>query len=1073
MNSYEEQLEQKKSKVLVENNAQAIFDHLTELSNIGGIHERRWLWELLQNAKDSIEDNQTVSVEVEFRDNQLIFRHSGTPFTEDEVIHLIYHGSTKKGSLDKTGKFGTGFLTTHLLSRKVEVSGTLVAGKAFGFLLDRSGKNPKEVEAAMESSWEKFKNSDSSPTENRFTTIYSYILDDQSRTIAQKGLHDLPKLLPFVLAFNPKFESFTLKTANTCRTFRRTTTESLNDAHVAIVSIEIPEQNRESSLYTLALAVENKTAVAIPVAVFDRSITIKPIESDVPKLFFDFPLFGTEDFSFPAIINSSDFIPKSERDGVYLGDKTNDDITANKQIIENACRLYIDLVDCACTSRWGDMHLLAFVSPPPSKDWLDIAWYKQTLQALQKAITEKEIVRTEQAAYVSPSNAIFPIEFPLSELWEFGMALFATRLPSKSHLDSWFAILGSWASLIGKKLEEWDTTLTFSKLCKAISDLQTLDALRTSLQLPERGDEIVWLNNLFGLLIQEERKDLLDHYAIIPNQNGILKEKSPTLYIDDDIDETIKDISKAIGDDWRDRLVLLGISLDQSLFAVKTQEDVLTATFSILKQQAARNNQDKPLRQPVIDILVWLAQHQRVDLLSEIPVATRYPEHDSAIPFARLSSTTRLLMPAELWQTVPLEYVDLFPPEYILSSEYNDRLSIADWNFLSEHGYVLAEAIYEEQLSLAYKDIFSEDAEQKEHQLETMDCSKIAYLDQPKNKGVIDRIRKSKPRAILFFNFLISCVIERDSKWSQTVTVNCECGYSHPVICSHWFYYVKNARRWIPSMGGGSEALSAQSLAMLLANDQTIISKLKEDKPAVFLNRLGIGVGELLSIIVTGGDDTEKLKWDKAFGAILTSGRDPAQLLAEFREHERNREKVRENRELGEKIEHTFAATFSQDELKALGFNIERTGIGSDYEIEHDFIDGNEEQLLDLKSSHSSTLVEIKSTGKSFCTMTSTQAKKAVENPVTFCLCVVPLIGVEITEDIIRSNARFVTNIGDLLKPKVSDASSLQDLRNEAVSATGDIEIDISETQIKYRVNQTVWQNGKTFDEFISLLRNP
>lgn len=61
MNTYEDQLEQKKSKVLVENNAQAIFDHLTELSNLGGIHERRWLWELLQNAKDSVEDGKAVS----------------------------------------------------------------------------------------------------------------------------------------------------------------------------------------------------------------------------------------------------------------------------------------------------------------------------------------------------------------------------------------------------------------------------------------------------------------------------------------------------------------------------------------------------------------------------------------------------------------------------------------------------------------------------------------------------------------------------------------------------------------------------------------------------------------------------------------------------------------------------------------------------------------------------------------------------------------------------------------------------------------------------------------------------
>jgi hypothetical protein len=236
------------------------------------------------------------------------------------------------------------------------------------------------------------------------------------------------------------------------------------------------------------------------------------------------------------------------------------------------------------------------------------------------------------------------------------------------------------------------------------------------------------------------------------------------------------------------------------------------------------------------------------------------------------------------------------------------------------------------------------------------------------------------------------------------------------------------------------------------------------------LNKIGIGIGEILRNIVTGGDDTKKLEWDKVFGAILTSEVDPAKILAEFQERERNRERVLANQELGKRIENIFAATFSSDELKALDLTVERTGIGSDYEVEHDFIEDNKETLLDLKASHSSTLVEIKSTGKTFCRMTSTQAKKAVDNAATFCLCVVPLTGVEITDDIIRTTARFVTNIGELLKTKVSDASSLQDLRNEAVAVVGDIEIDISETQIKYRINQTVWQTGKTFDEFVSHL---
>jgi hypothetical protein len=273
MTEYELQLEQKKSRVLVENNAQAIFDHLAEFANLGGVHERRWLWELLQNAKDSVEGTQTLSVEVQIQDNQLVFRHSGTPFTDDEVIHLIYHGSTKKGSVDKTGKFGTGFLTTHLLSKRVLVSGILSDGRPFNFNLDRGGKNAKEVEAAMECSWDEFKNCRSTSTEAGFTTTYKYTLDDQTKLIAHKGLNDLPRLLPFVPAFNAKFGSFTLKTVDATTTFRRASNENLSRDRIFIQSIQMSNGVVEAPGQTLALAVENGTAVAIPILVSNESIT--------------------------------------------------------------------------------------------------------------------------------------------------------------------------------------------------------------------------------------------------------------------------------------------------------------------------------------------------------------------------------------------------------------------------------------------------------------------------------------------------------------------------------------------------------------------------------------------------------------------------------------------------------------------------------------------------------------------------------------------------------------------------------------------------------------------------------
>jgi len=143
-------LEQKKMRVLVSNNAQTILDELTKLINYRDKFMKRWLWELLQNAKDSVASGEQVRVKIGLAGNQLVFMHSGSAFSDDEIIHLIYHGSTKKDFEDMTGKFGTGFLTTHLLSRQVWISGLLESGQWFNFCLDRRGDTVQDIYNSME-----------------------------------------------------------------------------------------------------------------------------------------------------------------------------------------------------------------------------------------------------------------------------------------------------------------------------------------------------------------------------------------------------------------------------------------------------------------------------------------------------------------------------------------------------------------------------------------------------------------------------------------------------------------------------------------------------------------------------------------------------------------------------------------------------------------------------------------------------------------------------------------------------------------------------------------------------------
>ena len=49
----------------------------------------RWIWELLQNAKDATEKGRQVEVEIVVTNEHIDFKHSGNPFSEDNLYSLI------------------------------------------------------------------------------------------------------------------------------------------------------------------------------------------------------------------------------------------------------------------------------------------------------------------------------------------------------------------------------------------------------------------------------------------------------------------------------------------------------------------------------------------------------------------------------------------------------------------------------------------------------------------------------------------------------------------------------------------------------------------------------------------------------------------------------------------------------------------------------------------------------------------------------------------------------------------------------------------------------------------------
>ena len=135
----------------------------------------------------------------------------------------------------------------------------------------------------------------------------------------------------------------------------------------------------------------------MPVEHIDDSVRILPLGPDVPRLFCDFPLLGTESFPFPVIINNPTFNPTEPRDGVFLTktERSAPQSDHNRAIIKEALALYLSLLRYASENDWQNLHLLAAVKPMPAFIWADQNWYKtEILKPMQTALLHTKIVRT-------------------------------------------------------------------------------------------------------------------------------------------------------------------------------------------------------------------------------------------------------------------------------------------------------------------------------------------------------------------------------------------------------------------------------------------------------------------------------------------------------------------------------------------------------------------------------------------------------------------------------------------------------------------------------------------------------
>jgi Domain of unknown function (DUF3883) len=302
--------------------------------------EKRAVWELFQNALDTVESNGVI--EIAKTEKGLHFKHNGRPFTDDEFGGLIKQFSVGKAygdNTEKVGQYGTGFISTHVYGKIIIVNGSIKTDDGSyrllqDFKLDRDAGDIDQLTdklLAQDHNIESLcENIQLSKTEPLGFTVFEYQSNQNNHVHIDSMLGYVQTILPFIFCFNDKLEEVRLCLGETNEVYKRV---GEKDGVIQLMKnkspINIPMlQNEDGS---------------IRVILGSPKLNLK----DIPKLFLYYPLMDTAEAGINFLMHAKDFKPNKERDFLYKSkdnEELKDDVEKNESLMRKAYDLVLDKI---------------------------------------------------------------------------------------------------------------------------------------------------------------------------------------------------------------------------------------------------------------------------------------------------------------------------------------------------------------------------------------------------------------------------------------------------------------------------------------------------------------------------------------------------------------------------------------------------------------------------------------------------------------------------------------------------------------------------------------------------------
>lgn len=534
-----------------------IWDELKKIRESSEIEKkiirRRWVWELIQNASDCTPKGEKIDIKIDYFNNQITFSHNGIPFSYENLLDLITQISSKQSSEEKkTGKFGTGFMSTHLLSEIVKIEGSFIQNntqyKKLEFTVDRSGKEYSDIKNNTEEMLKQLEilNENKAELNDDYeNTRFIYIINDEDIIKAvEEGIEDLIETIPYVLTFNENINSITYN--DNCYKKKNVKTSNKN-SKLKIIQFDKPWEDKE-----LLILKEGDVTICCPIEFRNGEIYFLPINSAMPKVFCEFPLLGTEKFSFPIIVNSNLFDVERDRNAIR------DSNQLNSELIQVAIQLYKELLDyCVevkktenefniCNLKKTNTSIIQNNSYKKIKDYID----KSTIisihnhEGLPKRLAFKDSEGQEVIGMPSTSEKMHEDLF-----WGILSNSEMISIPTNNTYKGWNIVFG--------------VNITFSFINNNFLKDSNIDDL--CIFLKDTISVFDWLNDFYTLWIKDEGLDEVIKSAFVPNQNNIF-EKFDKVYFDQNIDEELKEILILLGGNVKSQLLNKEINSFENYF---------------------------------------------------------------------------------------------------------------------------------------------------------------------------------------------------------------------------------------------------------------------------------------------------------------------------------------------------------------------------------------------------------------------------------------------------------------------------------------------------------------------------